>query len=515
VLDLGTNPSSTWKLVIPTEDDIKVDSYTTMSYRWGTAEFLKLKLANLADFRLGKPISILPRAFQDAITVSKALGIRYLWIDAICILQDADSDFYAECTHMSSIYANSSCNIVATFGKEPSMSLFKTRNPEALQITKITNGWKSHTSSNTWLDIDVIVEEDHLSKELMKSEVSKRGWILQELFLAPRAIYFGENQVYWSCRNTEICELWPEKHPHKIRTQIGSMSSRIHESSNNAQLEEEWFQLVFRYSSLTLSHPKDKLLALSGLAKQFQQRSKDEYVAGHWKSNLPVSLNWFRLLDSSLSDESGEALEKSYNEQERHGSIYLAPSWSWASVNGQIEFVLHGETGDLSDFVVCKVEHVETDTVGGDSTGRVLGGQLDLRAPWTKAKVGKNRPIYSGDSPWEAEFPMIEYDNGRPPLGTELYIVLTMARFWRNCIPGFEAEDTPWLLDFHTILLMPVKDQPNLHQRVGAMHVQFNMENSEQIPHTTLEFFGLHITDADLRKIAVKEDRSRRTFQII
>jgi hypothetical protein len=159
VLDLGIT-SSTWKLCIPAVDRVPVPRYTTMSYCWGDAHFLKLTSDDLETFRSGLPISSLPQAFQDAISITRDLGIRFIWIDALCIFQDLKDDFARECTSMSKIYTNSSCNIVATFGKSPHKSLFRARNYRALQTGKSVTAWKVHDPDrNVWCGLDTIVGE--------------------------------------------------------------------------------------------------------------------------------------------------------------------------------------------------------------------------------------------------------------------------------------------------------------------------------------------------------------------
>ena len=208
LIDLGDPPSSNWKLHIPAEDDINISGYTTMSYRWGGGSFLKLTSHSFASFRSGLPVSGLPRAFQDAISISKTLGFRFIWIDALCIFQDVEQDFHAECTQMSDIYTNSSCNIVATFGQNPHSSIFHTRNFNALQISKvrITEN-TSGSASELWTEFDTLVDEHCMRREMYSCEASSRGWILQELLLAPRLLCFGRNQVHWLCQDLEACEI--------------------------------------------------------------------------------------------------------------------------------------------------------------------------------------------------------------------------------------------------------------------------------------------------------------------
>lgn len=59
-------------------------------------------------------LSDLPPLFQDAIIITRQLGLRYLWIDSLCIIQDSLRDWETEAAKMASIYQNSYVTISAT-----------------------------------------------------------------------------------------------------------------------------------------------------------------------------------------------------------------------------------------------------------------------------------------------------------------------------------------------------------------------------------------------------------------
>ena len=75
LLDLGNISSGTWRICVPSEDSTGVVAYATISYCWGAMPFLKLTQQLLLDFRAGKPVSQLPQVFQDAMMVTKHLGL--------------------------------------------------------------------------------------------------------------------------------------------------------------------------------------------------------------------------------------------------------------------------------------------------------------------------------------------------------------------------------------------------------------------------------------------------------
>lgn len=104
------------KLVLR-EEITPEERYATLSHCWGSSPIKKkLIISKIEDMRAGVSVSELPRTFQDAIVVARKLGLRYLWIDSLCIIQDSpgDVDWAHESSLMNDVYGNSSCNISAT-----------------------------------------------------------------------------------------------------------------------------------------------------------------------------------------------------------------------------------------------------------------------------------------------------------------------------------------------------------------------------------------------------------------
>jgi hypothetical protein len=98
--------------------------FTTLSYCWGNVESLKLLNNNMKQFQRCMPYNKLGKIFTDAIAVTKKLNISYIWIDALCIIQDSPEDWSREAPLMSIVYGNSSLNIAASDGDNPNAGLF-------------------------------------------------------------------------------------------------------------------------------------------------------------------------------------------------------------------------------------------------------------------------------------------------------------------------------------------------------------------------------------------------------
>lgn len=88
--------------------------YATLSYCWGVSTPLRTTKATEEDFGISIPENLLPRTFRHAIRFVRSLGIRYLWIDSLCIVQDDQAEWELEASRMGDFYAGSLVTIAAS-----------------------------------------------------------------------------------------------------------------------------------------------------------------------------------------------------------------------------------------------------------------------------------------------------------------------------------------------------------------------------------------------------------------
>jgi hypothetical protein len=88
--------------------------FVSLSHCWGGAEILKLTTTNISVLKGDISFLQLPKTFQDAIQVVRTLGIRYIWIDSLCIIQNSDQDWHKEASAMLKVYKHALFNIAAT-----------------------------------------------------------------------------------------------------------------------------------------------------------------------------------------------------------------------------------------------------------------------------------------------------------------------------------------------------------------------------------------------------------------
>ncbi|KAI0859719.1 heterokaryon incompatibility protein-domain-containing protein [Xylaria cubensis] len=335
LLDIGSQGETCWRLVVASQDGIAPAPYATLSYRWGIPDrSLRLLRSTLDDFRGGQQrISDLPRTFQDAIVVAWRLSIRYLWIDALCIVQDVHEDKAREIPQMRSIYSNAACNLAASASSDPYGGLFRARD-----TTAVAPGLVAAPSGALRDETHHVVDMSYRDRQILDGPLHKRGWVFQERFLSTRVLYFGQSQIFWECLSELKCEGFPHGMPQSFRSaknleslwemgdarrpsspQNGPANDLPEDQAMSTPALRLWNSLVREYSNCALTLPDDRLSAFSGVAELFREITGDQYLAGLWRSNLLHLLDWWVDQPRSRSSEK-----------------YRAPSWSWASVDGPI-----------------------------------------------------------------------------------------------------------------------------------------------------------------------------------
>lgn len=305
--------------------------YVTLSHRWGGSFTLKTFKETLPARTRGFTLNDLPRTFQDAVLVSAALGLRYLWIDSLCIVQNDEDEWLDQSTKMGVIYSNSTVTIAAhSAGQCNEGFLWRSRVPSNLHITTCAGGFSLSLPP---------LSGQQLRRRFFESEITKRAWVLQELTLSPRMLHFVEDHVFWECEHA--CGVPPNETDHRSGTLTPppeETSAAIFRTARTMfSTQTAWLQLVQRYSEYRMTKPGDKLVAISGVVDVLQRHGEQEhgsgkldYHCGVFTSDIEKSLLWFNPADKMLCED----IECCH--LERH--LERAPSWSWASVDGRFCF---------------------------------------------------------------------------------------------------------------------------------------------------------------------------------
>jgi hypothetical protein len=333
-------------------------SYACLSHCWGSvghgSAILRTTRTTLAAYKEAIPLESLPRTFHEAIQFTRALGIPYLWIDSLCIIQDDKLDWEKEAAAMADIYMNCYVSLAASLSSDSEGGLFAKPDVGICQVGVV----RRSDSSSCPLYMREAPEHD---VEDMCYPLATRGWVVQETLLSPRTFSFVGTEIIFECQQGVQCECGECGELYGIKSGKASFADAEH-----------WRDIVQRFTATSLSFGRDTLPALSGFAKRWLVvRPDDTYLAGLWRSTLLLDILW-------STEEASRARP------------WRAPSWSWASVDTNdwlIQFRMHDDDAKDFEFLV-EVVDVHCTSSGADPTGTVAFGHLVLRGKAFDASIG-------------------------------------------------------------------------------------------------------------------------------
>lgn len=270
----------------------------------------------------------LPSTFQDAVSLTRSLKMRYLWIDSLCIIQDDRQDWRIESSRMCDMYSNAYLTIAAAAASDDSQGFLRQRRSKLACLEPI---YPNQEAIRFFLQPDKA--NNYYYMDACDGPLHSRAWTLQERLLSRRVLGFASNQMYWECRG------------HKLRKESGYRSippgylALLQPFKGNEDLMGLWHRLVEEYSERSLTDPQDKLVALEGLVERFAATSADTFVAGLWKRHFLDDLLWRPYPGGSYS----------------HSPVYRAPSWSWASIDGPVWYHEREKWRNMSHAVVEEI----------------------------------------------------------------------------------------------------------------------------------------------------------------
>jgi hypothetical protein len=324
LLYTGTAPEyKDAKLIINNHhDNTNVREYFALSYCWGKKDFPRLTQSTMSLFQEEINPESLPATLGQAIQITRLLGYSYLWIDALCIIQDSKDDWLAESVKMGSIYRKAVLTIAALGAIDAFQGLFTVRNPLCYQDLRLSKSdfIFSHRAGN----VDPGFKREFEVLGPAASPLQTRAWCVQEHALAPRTLFFGSSGVFWQCLECEADEGYPRgtksEHPN-IKAHISTCLS-----SGDFDLRKVWRAILDRYSGCKLTYASDKLVAIYGIAQLLSKASGVEFVAGLWEKYLHRDLLWHSQKTHWTDQTTLQRLSNG------------CPTFSWTSVAQPVNF---------------------------------------------------------------------------------------------------------------------------------------------------------------------------------
>ncbi|KXX75387.1 Heterokaryon incompatibility protein 6, OR allele [Madurella mycetomatis] len=342
--------------------------YVALSYVWGPKQEYVLTQTSLDEMRRGLDLKRLPRTLSDAIEAAHWLGFEYLWIDALCIIQDSLEDKAKELPLMADTYRESSLSIIVASATAASDGFLKAPDSPEFLVDPFQVRLGSVDGSSTLLTFGY-----RAPYKASADPISSRAWTLQERVLSRRLLVFSRRGVMWICRETFANpSAAPDAGP-PYQTSLG-LSPEAGDGSDEdawASIRGTWMAIRADYTEMDLSYCTDKLPAISALAAEVGRLTGWAYLAGMWEDNLFSELHW----RSTKRGPSGETLV--LKPQKARGIGYLAPSWSWASVGlgGIVDSEDERAEREVFHFTILAC-HVDSDLAF--PFGLVKGGYLEV-----------------------------------------------------------------------------------------------------------------------------------------
>ena len=321
--NLPPHPPLTAPIHLISPDHGSTGQYLTLSHRWGKTQHFTLTKASLKSFHDSISFESLPKTFQDAVILTRKLGFQYLWIDALCIVQDDSEEWQQQAPKMASVYHNSTCTIATHSAKNDSEGFL------AAALERIPSILLRHRpsyagASRSTPEFRSLYLGSSFKDQVNKSFLNQRGWVFQERILSRRILHFTRHRVFF-------------EDGFVVRT-VDAGSSReplTHSPWEDTKIMVEdivatsadWYKLVERYSTCALTFDRDRLPAIAGIAAFVQTYdSGDQYLYGIWRNSLQQGLLWV------VADNAPQEVY--------YGSTPSPPSWSWARWKGSIRFPL-------------------------------------------------------------------------------------------------------------------------------------------------------------------------------
>lgn len=308
--------------------------YIALSYVWGLAPFTRLLSNNLNAFAEEGSLQRIkmPRTIQDAIIVTQNLGERFLWIDALCIIQDDPVAKLHQITQMDKIFNRAALTIASVAGEDVHSGLCGVGRGSRNRVAQHIEVIRGH---------EFVVMNAPLPVLLERSKWHNRGWTYQEFMLSKRFLLFTADQAYFLC-NLQSCSeehhlLWSGQRPMLEPPLPGTKEAWKHplwaideghniNSTRNFRFPENYFtyqKLVASFTRRHFTHEGDALKALTGILAAMVKFRPDKYICGLPTNLLEWALMWV---------PRGEIQPRGRSETGR-----AFPSWSWIGWTGPMQ----------------------------------------------------------------------------------------------------------------------------------------------------------------------------------
>jgi hypothetical protein len=270
---------------------------------------------------------------------------------------------------MGFVYKHGLFNIAAASAADSSERLFGFRDPHPYLPDVWRMSLRESPDSVYWYSDDRISELRDTIESIWQSPLFQRAWVFQETLLSSRAVVFSQDEIHFRCAEEISIESLPTDHPLRevdiIRNAFEKQQRLITSMKylSREDMAKTWTEVVRLYCDTSITRASDRLIAISAIARCFGSLKQSPYHAGLWEDTFIDDLTW------------------STNDPQTRSGMYVAPSWSWASLCGQERFCLEHISNGEDALQIPKILEVRTKSSGEDEFGSIDNGCLRICAP--------------------------------------------------------------------------------------------------------------------------------------
>lgn len=365
-------------------------SYVALSYCWGNEgqNGFRTEKKTLALRQQGFNFIQLPKTLQDTVKVTRTLGLHYLWIDALCIVQDCEADKNREISKMWQIYHNATIVISAARSSHADQGFLHGRDLQSCYLSTWAIPWYEVDNEGNQFD-DVAFCAGGDIRRVRLDPIDSRAWTLQENQLASRVLRFGSPQMVWRCA-------------HGYKVDGGSNEEESPDEFSTVDEVEafyEWKRIVEDFTTRSITKAADRLPALAAIAADYAERhsiTSGQYKAGLWTPWLEMGLLWYiKDLNDQATCPNDLAIED------------RSPTWSWHLARSGTSWHDNLSYQGVSDCFKLEIQWCETKLANDEiEYGRVENGSLKVLGALLKIFLQETQPMYTKPDGTEASIPI-------------------------------------------------------------------------------------------------------------
>lgn len=405
------------RLFVDTQQNCIVESkgisagYVALSYSWGQTRNLRNELKICEELQVPGVLARdefhqqLPSTITDAFAIIQSLGQRYLWVDALCIVQDDEQHLHLELNQMHRVYAGAVFTIIAGDGADANHGLRGFKNLTAPRLLQ---------QKSIQLAADESIMQDLRSRTMGDAGDSRpkkvyydRAWTFQENLFSRKEIIFEDDSVRWRCQCSDWYEdLLPD--------------SRVDERVDNfwalpgKYLAEKWFHcsvpalsilsdIAGAYNSKILTFPEDALSAFAGIQSTLHRIYPGGLIYGIPENFFDVALTW--------QPRASLARRKASAKSHSGGISHKLPSWSWLGWTGTIAFPTDLEFEIAPRGSVGIEGYTMPVTEWYTMSSPTSAERRLIQSTWYENRLRASRDATEVPTGWRREWFQVEYNN--------------------------------------------------------------------------------------------------------